>query len=1117
MMSVRSNGFRTLAMACVLSLAAGFLPPPGASAATMYHVSAASGSLTGNGTTTPFKTISQCAAVMTGGDTCIIESGTYRETITPANSGTSTAPIRYEAAAGATVVVSGTEPLSGWSVHSGNIYVANFTGTLPANENQLFIKNGATVTPLWEARWPNIDAYSLPELKEHAAVADQGQQNQITDDALIATGVNWNGAKVWVRGGSAYVGMTSQLTSYNATTGTFTYASITGDFDALYPKTGSTYFLSGKLEALDASGEWYVDSAAQKVYLWAPGGGAPSNVEIKKRKTAFNLNGKNYIQLAGIQTFAANITMMNGSNNNVIDGVKAEYVYFSNYSQSTTNADQLNGGISIVGNDNIVKNSTIAYSSGALVNINGNNNRIVNNSIHDGAYMASYDPLLKLSSGTGNMISRNEMKNSGRYIIYWDVGVGEISYNDISNGMWLSRDGALIYAWGTDLGNSNIHHNLIHDSVHDTVPDDTRVGLYFDNFTENVVAHHNVIYNNDVGIQMNTPGNFKLIYNNTVVGNPVSSVAYWGDSTNAYKEELYGTRVFNNIFTNKVSLPADVVRGFNTITDEGINFWNPSSGNFRLNANSTAVDMGSFIPGITDDSIGAAPDAGAYEYGGTDWTAGTSGTAPASYVPVSTPYMNLVSNSAFEKNLQGWTPWTTSPSTATVTEGNVNAFANSDFRKRGVRTRLKLGAGGGVEQLVTGLSPNTKYKFVAWVYTDTGGQAINVGVLNYGGAAIDVSQSTANQYVRKEVEFTTGATDTSARVRIWRAAGATGTAYADDTGLFVMADYDPGVYKNQAQGKTAITASGALSFPERLTDDSTTAYSNMDNTGPQWVKIDLGRSYELDKINVLHYYTPTDVRTYHDVIVQLSNDSTFATKTTVFNNDANNSAAQGTGTDAEYAESASGKDITFAKTNARYIRLWTNGNTKYDTQHYTEVKAFGVPAVTPTTPLQGRKNVAFKLSDSRITFSKNVGNVNRITDGDKSGPFANQDGPNGGPASPQWIQLDLGQKYRLDQVKVWHFIPFDRTYYDVIIQLSNDPTFPASATTTVFNNDADNTAGQGAGTDALYPDNANGKTVNFPLTTARYVRLWANGNENNPSQHYAEVEVYGSPDYGMGT
>ncbi|MFD2332981.1 hypothetical protein ACFSR7_27300 [Cohnella sp. GCM10020058] len=267
-MSVRSNWVRTLSIAGVLALAAGFLPPPGANAApTTYYVSASSGSLTGTGSSaSKFKTISQCAAAMTGGDTCMIESGTYRETVTPTNSGTSGAPIRYQAAAGATVVVSGTEPISGWSVHSGNIYSANLTWDL-GKENQLFINNGTAVTPLWEARWPNISAYNLPGLMNGAAVADNGGLNTITDADLTSTGVNWNGAKIWVRGGNAYQGMTSQVDSYNASTGVLTYASIAGDYSALYPKAGSTYFLSGILAALDAPSEWYVDAAAQKVYL----------------------------------------------------------------------------------------------------------------------------------------------------------------------------------------------------------------------------------------------------------------------------------------------------------------------------------------------------------------------------------------------------------------------------------------------------------------------------------------------------------------------------------------------------------------------------------------------------------------------------------------------------------------------------------------------------------------------------------------------------------------------------------------------------------------------------------------------------------------------------------
>lgn len=57
----------------------------------------------------------------------------------------------------------------------------------------------------------------------------------------------------------------------------------------------------------------------------------------------------------------------------------------------------------------------------------------------------------------------------------------------------------------------------------------------------------------------------------------------------------------------------------------------PASGlDFRLAANSPAINAGMVIPGVTDGSVGA-PDVGAYEFGGEEWTAGagTEPTAPA--------------------------------------------------------------------------------------------------------------------------------------------------------------------------------------------------------------------------------------------------------------------------------------------------------------------------------------------------------------------------------------------------------------------------------------------------------------------------------------------------------
>ncbi|MFD7623396.1 hypothetical protein ACFV6W_42625, partial [Streptomyces sp. NPDC059802] len=63
---------------------------------------------------TPFRHIQKCADVMVPGDTCLVLSGTYEETVVPARSGTAGLPITYRAAPGAKVTVSGASGIGGF-------------------------------------------------------------------------------------------------------------------------------------------------------------------------------------------------------------------------------------------------------------------------------------------------------------------------------------------------------------------------------------------------------------------------------------------------------------------------------------------------------------------------------------------------------------------------------------------------------------------------------------------------------------------------------------------------------------------------------------------------------------------------------------------------------------------------------------------------------------------------------------------------------------------------------------------------------------------------------------------------------------------------------------------
>jgi hypothetical protein len=62
---------------------------------------------------------------------------------------------------------------------------------------------------------------------------------------------------------------------------------------------------------------------------------------------------------------------------------------------------------------------------------------------------------------------------------------------------------------------------------------------------------------------------------------------------------------------------------------------------------------------------------------------------------------------------------------------------------------------------------------------------------------------------------------------------------------------------------------------------------------------------------------------------------------------------------------------------------------------------------------------------------------------------------------------------------------------------------------TIFNNDIDNSAGQGVGTNMHYTDTYEGKLIDAKGVKGRYVRLYSNGNSSNEQNHYTEVEVYG--------
>ena len=135
-----------------------------------------------------------------------------------------------------------------------------------------------------------------------------------------------------------------------------------------------------------------------------------------------------------------------------------------------------------------------------------------------------------------------------------------------------------------------------------------------------------------------------------------------------------------------------------------------------------------------------------------------------------------------------------------------------------------------------------------------------------------------------------------------------------------------------------------------------------------------------------------------------------------------------------------------------------------------------------------------------------AGEYDYVTDGDKE---ASDFGYVELRPGSQWIQVDLGQKATIYAVLAWHSHAEARVYNDVVVQVSDDPDFLEALT--VFNNDYDNSSGQGIGPDMGYVETSEGKLIDCRGVEGRYVRLFSKGSHIDVKNHYTEVEVHGKP------
>ena len=501
----------------------------GACSFNVYYASSSSGNDDNAGTSSSlaWKTLDQVnAAALAAGDAVLFKRGdAWTGTITVSTSGSEGNPITYGAyGEGEKPKIFGSEVITGWAQHSGNVYMA----TVASDINQLFVNDERALL----ARYPKAN-----HADGFADITTVNSTTQFVSAQIASQGLDYYKNAIFIGRTNAYTIYQTQVTASNGQAITIATAPPSGSGGLM---VGRGFFLTNKLEFLTDPGEWYYDTATKTVYFWTPSGSSPSNYDVRGSVYDYgvHVDTSNYVTVRDLEIAQASsfgIYLDNNSDHAIVnsnsvmnpglDGIvsfwwSSDSIISNNYIHEANNH-----AIYLYNNPGAMVTDNEIVGTGRLKNIirrASGDQRTDNINIHSwGHGIVTY---------LGNLtITHNRIIDSGSVGIIFGQQAALVRYNYVNGACQVLDDCGGIYTYtGTEVdyddttgaSGSVVENNIVLNVIGN---DDGRTssaytagyGLYKDNATKNVLIQNNTVAGTSGGVFFN-PGGFMTFNNNTV-------------------------------------------------------------------------------------------------------------------------------------------------------------------------------------------------------------------------------------------------------------------------------------------------------------------------------------------------------------------------------------------------------------------------------------------------------------------------------------------------------------------------------------------------------------------------------------------------------------------------